>query len=1406
VGIAVLGPLSIDGVSEVLGRRDRVVLTALTVRPGHVLSAERLADVLWADHRPPSWAKVVQGCVVRLRKVLGPESIETSSSGYRLAIPLEQIDAQRFERAIERARTLLDTSQEADRAAFVLADALSLWRGEALSDLDGWDAGRIEAGRLGELRLEAEELYVEATLRAGHWDRVLARADAMVEEQPLRERRWALLALAQYQGGQQSDALRTLRRVRWVLTHELGLDPGSELEDLERAVLQQDPSLVEHVALPEPSAVCPYRGLLPYDTDDADSFFGRDTDVTACLRRLGATRVLAVVGPSGTGKSSMVRAGVVASLRRDGRDVLVMTPGPHPSEALAALPHRKATSTLVLDQCEEVFSLCQDATERTRFLDALVRHAATGTLVVVLRADHLADLAAHRDFAGIVERGLHLMAGMREDELRAAIVEPARLAGLSVEPALVQILVQEVSDSPGALPLMSHALRETWERREARTLTVAGYQASGGIQEAVSRSAEEVYSRVEGNRRTMLRSLMLRLVTSGPEGEPVRSRLPRRVVVTDPAHDELVDLLVGSRLVTSDDGIVEVAHEALARAWPRLRTWLEEDVEGQRILHHLAMAADSWESLGRPASELYRGVRLAQALDWRMRTTPDLSETEQSFLDTAGRASQADLRAAEDRAREQARVNRRLRLLLVGAAVLLLSTVVAGLAAVRQTDRAKESANTADARRVGARALASENVAESLLLAVEGVRIDDSAETHANLFSVLAERPQLIGSNQVAAAQITGLDVSPSGDVAVYDLLGRLLIVDSRTGAVRARYDPGDGPVPLLSGSTAVAFSPSGKVVAVGLPSFQKDSIRLLDAGNLTDSNLRLGGQPTRPTRTIDVAFSADGRYVAASFRHLRGTPEYAQFAAATVSVWDLQSPRHPVRRIDITAPPQYGSVALSADGSRLYTSMPLAAYDVATGERIFAQPTHVSYLLELSPDGRRLAIADVAQDNHAAGAEILVVDARTGTTLQRLNGHTEQVYALRFSPDGSALASTSDDRSAVLWDLASGTPSQRLRLDEPASQITFSPDGATLYTGGLDQALRSWDLTGRQRFLATVIDASSFDFGFINPAPGGGSIAYQTSARLRFLDVAAKTSTNPVDLGPGYAHAGGSWTPHADRFATATGSQVRVWDPHNGRLVRTSQPFAGPLSEIDYSTDGSRLVVGEVSGRVTLLDADSLKPVGKPVDLGTYICCVSAGPDNRTVIALIGGSSSQSDDFSEFSDRWATMDLVSGRVLDGGRLGIGGNWVSASPDGAHAAVAGGNGEVLLLDLASGTAARPPVTAHDDVTNLVVFSKDGSRLASAAWDGTVVLWDGRTGALLGRVVAPSRIPASAEFLPDGKDVLIATYDRAVYRWDTRVGHAVDFACRLAGRNLTRDEWASAFDGQPYRKTCPSAPG
>ncbi|MFI7063878.1 BTAD domain-containing putative transcriptional regulator [Kribbella sp. NPDC050124] len=223
MGIAVLGPLTIEGEQKVLGRRDRVVLAALAVRPGEVVSADALADVLWGEQLPPSWAKIIQGCVMRLRKLLGSRAIETAPLGYRLALPADDIDAARFERAVDRARELVATG-DPERAALVLADALTLWRGSPWPELDGWDPGRIEAARLIELRHLAEELYVESALRAGRHDQVLDKALAFVGEAPLRERRWILLATAQYQAGSQGEARprrrdRVVRRRRVPLGH-----------------------------------------------------------------------------------------------------------------------------------------------------------------------------------------------------------------------------------------------------------------------------------------------------------------------------------------------------------------------------------------------------------------------------------------------------------------------------------------------------------------------------------------------------------------------------------------------------------------------------------------------------------------------------------------------------------------------------------------------------------------------------------------------------------------------------------------------------------------------------------------------------------------------------------------------------------------------------------------------------------------------------------------------------------------------------------------------------------------------------------------------------------------------------------------------------------------------------------
>ena len=334
MGIRVLGPLTVDGSGE-LGRRDRVVLASLATSPGRPLSADQLSDALWGERPPASAGKILQGCVVRIRKVLGREAVQTSPHGYALHLPAEDVDSLRFEDQVGRARELV-TLGEADRAAYLLTNALALWHGEAFADLENWEPAVAAATRLSELRLEAEELRVEALLRAGRYREVLSEARILVRAAPLRERRWVLLARTQYQSGQQGEALGTIHQLKGVLAEHLGIDPGPDVVALETSILRQDTSLLVADAR-APSATCPWLGLRPYGVEDADWFFGRVDDVAACLEILTRTTVLALVGPSGSGKSSLLRAGVAAALRRRGQPGVTTTPGAHPMESLTAL-------------------------------------------------------------------------------------------------------------------------------------------------------------------------------------------------------------------------------------------------------------------------------------------------------------------------------------------------------------------------------------------------------------------------------------------------------------------------------------------------------------------------------------------------------------------------------------------------------------------------------------------------------------------------------------------------------------------------------------------------------------------------------------------------------------------------------------------------------------------------------------------------------------------------------------------------------------------------------------------------------------------------------------------------------------------------------------------------------------
>src|SRR5919202_1677079 len=286
---------------------------------------------------------------------------------------------------------------------------------------------------------------------------------------------------------------------------------------------------------PPADVPCPYKGLLPFEPEDSELFFGREQLVENLVGRLREAPFLAVVGPSGSGKSSLVRAGVVPALRRvTGRELraAILSPGANPLAQLAAAGE---APLLVVDQFEEVFTLCRSEEARSAYIDALLDSADRGVYVVLaLRADFYGHCASYPRLASALEERQALVGPMTEEELRRAIERPGEQAGLVLEPGVVEAILRDVAGQPGALPLLSHSLLETWKRRSGRMLTVIGYLQSGGVQGAIAKTAESVYGALSPERRTLARNIFLRLTELGEGTEDTRRRasigelIPRR--------------------------------------------------------------------------------------------------------------------------------------------------------------------------------------------------------------------------------------------------------------------------------------------------------------------------------------------------------------------------------------------------------------------------------------------------------------------------------------------------------------------------------------------------------------------------------------------------------------------------------------------------------------------------------------------------------------------------------------------------------------------------------------------------------------------------------------------------------------------------------------------------------------
>jgi len=1405
--IALLGSLQVDEGRTSLSPRDRVILLALASRPGAELSTETLAETLWGDDLPDSWQKVVQGCVSRLRKALGPGAIETTAHGYRLALHRDEMDHALFEHLLARGRLLL-ADGEPERALFVTRQARELWRGEPFTELADWAPGRVESERLIELWRDTEDLHAEAALRAGQHRDVLADASRLVAEQPTRERRWGLLALAQYQDGRQGDALQTLHHAKQTLVGELGLDPGPELAELERAILRQDPALIPPVERTSTSAVCPYLGLIAYDVTDATTFFGRESDVSACLRRLDESRVVAVLGPSGCGKSSLLRAGVAAALERDGRAVHVITPGTHPADALAAA-HLRATDVLVVDQCEEVLALEPDSPQRRAFLDALVSVAGSGQGLVALsmRADRLGELSGHPEFARLVESGLYLLGPMAAEDLRRAIEGPAAQAGLRLEPGLSDLLIREVSGEPAALPLLSHVLRQTWRHREGATLTVQGYAATGGVREAVAQSAEGLFRRLDPQGQAIVRELMLRLVSPGEGGDPVRTRVARRVVTGDAAHLEVVEQLVAARLLASDGDTVEIAHESLALAWPRLRTWLDEDVDGLRTMRHLAVAATSWDQLGRPDSELYRGGRESRAAEWRARTNPTLTADERDFLGASAALADREQRATEEQVRRERRLNRRLRLGLAATAALLAVAVLLGTVARTSADRADQQAATAarqaraaDARRLGAEALRSDEIDRALLMAVAGARLDLSSDTVNTLTGVLDRVPQLVAAAR--STSLVSLSVSPDGTrVAAGEAVRGVSIRDATTLREVARND--DIPV------AGVQYSPDGSTLAVAVNPWTPVSVgrvdpvplRLLDAVTGRRLAHQPGGTPQGRVLHHSFGFSPDGRWLAAGFISPIGFP-----ADTVVQVWDTTAPARPTS--SFTVPYIVGTLQVGKGARRLQTTSDngdLHLLDPRVGRALRTIPTaEASSTLfgpipvVRTPDGTHVAVRD--------GDQVRLLDAETLATTVTFREDGSIGLPLAISPDGRQLAYTVDGTAVVRSLTDPARPGVRYPSGDSTEPwaLAFGTGGSSLLAARNDGLLLSWDTTGTRQFLPSTPPRSgtlAADYSSSRISPDGRTVAYLLSSStdravvLQLLDVGTRTLGPAIPLDERFDYwVGLAWRSDSSAVAAMLGTeQVRVCDRRTGQLLEQHREAGDRITTAAFSQDGSRLVIGTKSGWVRSVAGDGRR-TGPPVRASSTLPVTAVAVDDHgaRAVATVG-------------EEAQVIDLAAGTVSRRAALGYTLSAAGWTHDGTAVALSGqdfrlgGAGVVGLYDAATlarlgGSTGR--ATAGGGQLQL----EPGGRRWLTTFADRVALWDSGTGALLRTLGTDDR--SVAGFAADGSTLVLASPRARLSRWDPQPEAAIRAACSVVGRDMTVDEWRTDLPGRRQRPVCP----
>jgi WD40 repeat protein/transcriptional regulator with XRE-family HTH domain len=1188
----------------------------------------------------------------------------------------------------------------------------------------------------------------------------------------------------------------------------------------------------------------PYRGLESFQRADADRFFGRDVLVArlrALVRELAdgrGPRLLLVVGASGAGKSSVLHAGLLATLEEVGTSVAALTPGSDPMARLAAAVGRTAASlgdapatapehetedaeptpaVVVVDQVEELFTTCDDPDERDRFLAALealgtpADAPTTGAVVVLgLRSDFYPELVRAGRLTAAVEAGQVVVGPMSADELERAIVEPAARAGWSVDDDLIGLLRHDFlprsstdgAYDPGALPLLSHALLETWRGASRKRLTVADYLATGGIDGAVERSAEQVHDELGPDEQRLARRLFLRLVHLGDATVPTRRPLPFGELddLDDPgdgqeaAHSarSVASRFVDARLLTADDVSIRISHDALLGAWARLGGWVEDSREDLLVQRRITEAARLWDDGDRDPSLLASGARLAALRAWvdaRPEHLP-LTATERAFV--AASSAQADAAAEEERRR-----SRRLRLLV--AATSVLAVLAAGLAAVAGWSRSEaiEARDDAESRQL---ALLAERVAESdpslaAQLAVTSYDVATTSEARSALLE-LAAAPR--AARSVGAEGGFTLAVAPSG--------GLVAASDPASPAVLVSHLPHGrhGTIELastlpLSDTTAevraMRFIHGGTVLVVGT---DRGEVELWDLAT-PDAPERLGILP-----------EGSGGVILALRTDLAGTTLLAAGTVGGVLRWDLTDPAAPVTLPPLPYDPAIHGLAAHPDGRHVVVgdeagSVTIWALDgadepVAT---VLEAPDDLVWSVDLAPDGSRLAVglrsgrARVWDTSTLTEPEELVLDA---------DGFDSWVNAVAFSGNGRYLAAGSSGNTVRLWATDTWQAVRSLPHPTPVSGVGFTEDGGAVVSAATDGVTRVWSL---YTALPVGLPAGIWS---IEPSEDGTRLLASSGAGGAIWDVPDPTgrprsvaALAPREDGPLLS---GAAAMRADGHLVASGTREgpvllhEVADDGAARLLE--EELTGPPGLVDtlaFGPDGRYLAGGGGDGAVHVWDLDTPE---EPVAVARFEAV--GGVVNRVVWSprqplLAAGGSEAGARLFDLADPSSPRSLGELDPSGGDVYGI-----AFAPDGEEVAVAGTSGTVRRFDLTDPAAPRAVATLAGPVGRIMdlAYRPDGEAIAAAVADGTTWVWD-LTGSTTPERWATFRRSGTAMFSvayhPSGDLLWASGADGELRGYLTDPEVARERLCAGIGTPITEVEWPRYLLDRHYEPPC-----